>query len=86
MLFKYSELIFKSTSSFNYILFNHQICVQIIQRVSEPHVVSLAGQSMELVASESVTIIETLIEEANKGEIDLEGLDTFWSYKTKVVT
>jgi hypothetical protein len=40
---------------------------------------------MSLVASESVSIIETLIEEANKGEIDLEGLDTFWSYKTKVV-
>ena len=40
---------------------------------------------MELLASESVSIIETLIEEANKGEIDLEGLDTFWNYKTKVV-
>jgi hypothetical protein len=40
---------------------------------------------MALVASESVSIIETLIEEANKGEIDLEGLDTFWSFKTKVV-
>ena len=66
-------------------LHNNQFCLQIIERVSEPHIVSLAGQSTELLASESVSIIETLIEEANKGEIDLEGLDTFWNYKTKVV-
>ena len=78
---------FKNCSDFGQLLYfeSYQFWLQIIQRVSEPHIVGLAGQSMELVASESVTIIETLIEEANKGEIDLEGLDTFWSYKTKVV-
>jgi hypothetical protein len=57
----------------------------MIQRASSPHMVNIAGSSMVLHANGSVTLIQTLLEEANKGEIDLAGLETFLSYKTKVV-
>ncbi len=57
----------------------------MIQRASSLHMVNIAGSSMVLQANGSVTLIQTLLEEANKGEIDLAGLETFLSFKTKVV-
>ena len=57
----------------------------MIQRASNLHMVNIAGTTMVLHANGSVTLIQTLLEEANKGEIDLNGLETFLSFKTKVV-
>ena len=43
--------------------------------------VSVAGQSYPLNASNAEVIMGTIIKEANKGEIDLTGFTSFWTLK-----
>jgi len=52
----------------------------IVERLSSPRIVTVAGQSRELNATNAESIIATIISEANKGKIDLGGFDTFWTY------
>ena len=42
--------------------------------------VTVAGNAFELEAENAEVIIGTVIEEANKGEIDLNGFSSFWSF------
>ena len=43
-------------------------------------IVTVAGKAFELNATNAEVIIGTVIEEANKGEIDLNGFSSFWSF------
>ena len=52
----------------------------IMQSACKPREVQVAGMSKALVANNSVSIIGTVIEESNKGEIDLTGFDSFWTF------
>jgi len=57
-----------------------KIAQSIMQRAETPRIVTVAGMSRELNASNAEVIIGTVIEEANKGQIDLTGFDSFWTY------
>ena len=57
-----------------------KIAQSIMQRGDTPKIVTVAGVSRELNASNAEVIIGTVIEEANKGQIDLTGVDSFWTY------
>ena len=52
----------------------------IVQRLSTPRVVTVAGNSMVLNSTNAEVIIGTLIEEANNGKIDLNGFSSFWTF------
>lgn len=57
-----------------------KIAQSVMQRADAPRIVTVAGMSRELNASNAEVIIGTVIEEANKGQIDLTGFDSFWTY------
>ena len=57
-----------------------KIAQSIMQRADAPRIVTVAGMSRELNASNAEVIIGTVIEEANKGQIDLTGFESFWTY------
>ena len=52
----------------------------IMQTSCKPRQVTVAGMSRDLMANNSVSIIGTVIEESNRGKIDLTGFDSFWTY------
>ena len=56
------------------------IAGSIIQRLPTPRIVTVAGNSMELNATNVEVIIGTIIDEANNGKIDLNGFSSFWSF------
>jgi len=57
-----------------------KIVQSVMQRAENPRIVTVAGMSRELNASNAEVIIGTVVEEANKGQIDLTGFDSFWTY------
>lgn len=57
-----------------------KIVQSIMQRADTPRIVTVAGMSRELNASNAEVIIGTVVEEANKGQIDLTGFESFWTY------
>ena len=56
------------------------IATSVLERVGTPRTVTVTGVSRELNASNAEVIIATVIEEANKGQIDLTGFESFWTY------
>ena len=54
----------------------------IIEKAKYPRSVSVGGVALELNSTTAEVIISTVIEEANKGEIDLTGFEAFWKYIT----
>ena len=56
------------------------IANSVLERVGTPRTVTVTGVSRELNASNAEVIIATVIEEANKGQIDLTGFESFWTY------
>ena len=56
------------------------IANSVLERTGTPRIVTVAGASRELNASNAEAIIATVIEEANKGQIDLTGFESFWTY------
>ena len=48
-----------------------KIAKSIVERLSAPRIVTVAGESRELNATNAESIIATIISEANKGKIDL---------------
>ena len=51
-----------------------KIAKSIVERLSAPRIVTVAGESRELNATNAESIIATIISEANKGKIDLVSL------------
>jgi len=49
-----------------------------VDKLSTPRDVTVAGEERELNAANAESIISTVISEANKGVIDLNGFDSFW--------
>ena len=56
------------------------IASSVLERVGTPRTVTVTGVSRELNASNAEVIIATVIEEANKGQIDLTGFESSWTY------
>jgi len=52
----------------------------IVQRLDTPRLVTVAGNTMVLNATNAEVIIGTVIAEANNGQIDLNGFSSFWSF------
>ena len=52
----------------------------IVQRLDSPRMVTVAGKTMVLNATNAEVIIGTVIAEANNGKIDLNGFSSFWSF------
>ena len=54
----------------------------ILENSVFPRTVPIGGVPLELNSTTAVLIISTLIEEANKGKIDLTGFEAFWNFIT----
>ena len=54
----------------------------ILEKAPYPRTVSVGGIALELNSTTAEVIISTVIEEANKGEIDLTGFEAFWKFIT----
>ena len=52
----------------------------IVKILNTPRIVTVAGNTMVMNATNAEIIIGTLIAEANKGKIDLNGFGSFWSF------
>ena len=50
----------------------------ILEKSLDPRTVTVGGMALELNATTAEFIIETVIEESNKGKIDLTGFNSFW--------
>jgi len=57
-----------------------KIAQAVMERAGSPRIVTVAGTSRELNATNAEVIIGTVIEEANKGQIDLTGFESFWTF------
>ena len=54
----------------------------IIEKSLVPRIVTVGGLALELNSTTAEVIIETVIEEANEGKIDLTGFQSFWNIIT----
>merc|ERR1719295_1489927 len=57
----------------------------ILDSTTTPRTVSVGPMSLEMNATNAENIMYTVIKQANKGKIDLTGLDSFWSFKEEEV-
>ena len=57
-----------------------KIVTSVLERVEEARIVTVAGVARQLNATNAEVIIGTVIAQANKGQIDLTGFDSFWTY------
>lgn len=57
----------------------------IMDKSVEPKTVTVGTISMELNSTNAEVVIGTVIEEANKGNIDLSGFEAFWTYMTQSI-
>merc|ERR550532_3065120 len=56
------------------------IANSMVKNLPVPKIVTVAGNSMVLNATNAEFVIATIIEEANKGKIDLNGFSSFWTF------
>ena len=58
----------------------------ILDSTTTPRTVSVGPMSLEMNATNAEKIMYTVIAQANKGKIDLTGLDSFWTFKQEEVS
>lgn len=63
-----------------------KIVDRILNSALTPRTVSVGPMSLEMNATNAETIMYTVISQANKGKIDLTGLDSFWTLKEEEVS